>query len=119
MLAKCLKGDDCTCHGGPRLGAGCRNEFVDDGRGAQDWPVDLLPDWVMGYLAPFTPEERGAKLFELKVAMEQAGKLASAARRERYCDAAERGVDIGPDPEFMERLRRREHLTDDFLKGAS
>lgn len=39
-------------------------------------------------------------------------------RHQRYCEAANHGVDIGPDKEFIQYLLRGDHLRDgNFLKG--
>lgn len=46
-------------------------------------------------------------------------KVLRAHRRHAlYVEAASRGEDIGPDPEFIAALERGDHLNDDFLSGC-
>lgn len=40
-----------------------------DGRGADGWPLDGIPGWVLSYLAPLNAKARGERLTELHAAL--------------------------------------------------
>lgn len=40
-----------------------------DGKGADGWPLDGIPGWVLSYLAPLNAKARGERLTELHAAL--------------------------------------------------
>lgn len=45
-----------------------------DGRGADGWPLDGVPGWVLSYLAPLNSKARGERLTELHAALLDAAR---------------------------------------------